>query len=113
MQTLVAWLVACVLLTLPVRLAAMVFKAGSGGWLRSFGVLVLGAMLVHLVWWFWPHAFGAWPWPRALLSWLVLTPVCAAVLDLKIWQAALLALFLSLCYRFGVQPGQLVVGWRL
>jgi hypothetical protein len=92
------------ILALPIRIAAYLFKAENGTWLRSVGVLFFSAALVAAALAFLPSSLTSTDFLRAAVTFVIVTGVCTVMLGTKLWQGVVLAVFLSAVYSFGGSP---------
>jgi hypothetical protein len=94
------------LLALPVRVAASWFDAKRKSWGASILVLFLGAALVNATFYYLPEAWiaAAATLVRYLLIFAIFFVVSGFVLDIKLWQAAVLSAFIGAAYGFSVSP---------
>jgi hypothetical protein len=104
------FIIVLLILALPIRVAAYLFKAENGTWPRSVGVLFFSAVLVGAALAFLPSALTSTDVSKAAVTFVIVTCVCTVMLGTKLWQGALLAVFLSAVYSFGGSPdGQMLV----
>jgi hypothetical protein len=101
MKTVFLFLCAAFILAAPVRLAAHLFKASNGTWLRSFGVLFVTALLVGLCVNYFPPAWASKGLFRGVVTVVVGAVVSQLLLGIKTWQALLLALGIAALYTLG------------
>ena len=92
------------LLALPVRLAASWFDAKRKTWGASILVLLIGAALVNAAFYYLPEAWVAYTLGGYLLIFAIFFVVSGFVLDIKLWQAAILSAFIAAVYGFSVSP---------
>jgi len=92
------------ILALPVRVAASWFDAKRKTWGASILVLFVGAALVNGAFYYVPEAWVAVKLTRYLLIFAIFFVVSGFVLDIKLWQAAVLSIFIAAIYGFSVSP---------
>ena len=108
MPSLIFWILVVLLFALPVRLAASWFDAKRKTWGASILVLLLGAALVNATFYYLPREWIASMPIRYLLIFAIFFVVSGFVLDIKLWQAAVLSLFISVVYGFSTsKPGEI------
>src|ERR1700682_5146431 len=104
MTSLVVGILIVFLLALPVRLAASWFDAKRKTWGASILVLFLGAVFVNAAFYYLPEAWIAYTLRGYLLIFAIFFVVSGFVLDIKLWQAAVLSAFIAVVYGFSVSP---------
>jgi hypothetical protein len=104
MGQLVGAVIAIFLLALPVRVAASLFDAKRKSWGASIMVLLLGAILLSATFGFAPEQWLANPYALFGLIFGIFFIVSGFVLDIKLWQAAVLSLVISVVYGFCASP---------
>ena len=101
MNQLLMFVIVMVVLAGPVRIAAYLFNAEHGTWLRSIAVLMLGALLVNFAFAMLPGSLTSTEFLRFAITFCILTVVSTVLLYVKVWQGAVLAAVLSVLYSFG------------
>lgn len=111
MKTILLFIVVMLLITLPVRLASYWFKSERQGWGISLALMILGAALVNVIGFYAPEIWAANRLLRMCTAFLVFLILSSVILGMKVWQAAILALFIACVYSFGTsQMGRAEIG---
>jgi hypothetical protein len=114
MAELAIFIVLLFVVALPVRVAASWFDAKRKSWGASILVLFLGALLVNAGFGLAPFAWRDSNLIVFLVFFVIFFVVSGFVLDIKLWQAAVLSLFISAIYQFCVSPlGEAGVGLHI
>lgn len=101
MKAVFLFLCAAFILTAPVRLAAHLFKASNGTWLRSFGVLFVTALLAGLSVYYFPPSWASNGLFKGSVVLVIAAVASQLLLGIKTWQALLLAFGIAGLYTFG------------
>ena len=101
MKTILLFIVAMLVITLPVRLASYWFKSERQGWGISLAVMILGAALINGIGFYTPEVWAANRLLRLGVAFLIFLVLSSVILGMKVWQAAILALFIACVYSFG------------
>jgi hypothetical protein len=104
MSQLIGAVVAIFLLALPVRIAASLFDARRKTWGASIMVLLLGGVILSATFGFAPEEWLTRPIVLFGLIFGIFFVVSGFVLDIKLWQAAVLSLLISVVYGFCAGP---------
>lgn len=98
MTSILIFVIVLLVLVLPIRLASYWFESRRQGWWPSFLVVLVGGLLVDVAARFLPQP---WLTPvvwRYLIVLVVFCLVSAAILEMKLWHAMLLAMFITIAY---------------
>ena len=108
MKSLLLGVIAIFVLAAPVRLVAYWFGAKRQTWNACIFLLFLGALFVSGAVTFLPQPWFTALWQRFALIFIIFFVVSALVLEIKLWQAAVLSIAISLIYSFAVSPPGMV-----